>query len=385
VIWEENGERLYVMEPLPTGSWREKCLRFLRFLLGIGKRYSAKEAEQMTVTVLIPAYNEVKSIGDTIRSIRRQTRRVDRILVVDDCSTDRTGDLARCHGVSVVRTPENTGTKAQAQNYALPFVDTTAVVTIDADTTLASDAVEKILPPLRNMSVASACGFVIPQRIRTVWERARYIQYLFGISIAKEAQSSIGTPLVSSGCFSAYRMALLREFGGFPDRSMVEDMDLTWTQLEQGYEVVLVSAARCYPIDPHNYQTYRDQVERWLRGFLQVISLHKTDIFKRKGLAFYVGWALLEMLVYPLGLLLLPLTLFHPKTAKFTWLSLLISLGIISVAAVWEAAKERRAWLAIQCLPAYVLIWPVNAYLIWKSFVLEWILRKRLSMWNKGH
>lgn len=56
-----------------------------------------------------------KSIADTIDSIRAQTYPVADIIVVDDCSSDRTGEIARSMGVTVCRTHVNQGTKAQAQ------------------------------------------------------------------------------------------------------------------------------------------------------------------------------------------------------------------------------------------------------------------------------
>jgi glycosyltransferase involved in cell wall biosynthesis len=53
------------------------------------------------VTAIIPAYNEAANIGATIRSIQSQTYHVTQIIVVDDCSTDGTGDIARELGQSV--------------------------------------------------------------------------------------------------------------------------------------------------------------------------------------------------------------------------------------------------------------------------------------------
>jgi glycosyltransferase involved in cell wall biosynthesis len=90
-----------------------------------------------TVTVLIPAYNEEKTIADTINSIRQQTYpNVVQILVVDDSSTDKTEEIAKECGAEVIRTPSNSGTKAQAQNFALPYLKGVLTATIDADTIL---------------------------------------------------------------------------------------------------------------------------------------------------------------------------------------------------------------------------------------------------------
>src|SRR2546422_6554449 len=46
----------------------------------------------------------------------------DALPILDDCSTDGTGDVARALGVVVVRPPTNTGSKAGAQNFGLRYV-----------------------------------------------------------------------------------------------------------------------------------------------------------------------------------------------------------------------------------------------------------------------
>ena len=48
------------------------------------------------------AYNEAASVGDTIRSLLGQRLPPDEVIVVDDCSDDGTGDVARALGVTVL-------------------------------------------------------------------------------------------------------------------------------------------------------------------------------------------------------------------------------------------------------------------------------------------
>jgi len=76
------------------------------------------------VTVIIPAYNEAASVADTIKSLQAQTTPPAAIIVVDDCSTDGTGNVARALGAVVVRPRTNTGSKAGAQNFGLRYVRT---------------------------------------------------------------------------------------------------------------------------------------------------------------------------------------------------------------------------------------------------------------------
>lgn len=82
-------------------------------------------------TVIIPAYNASRTLDDAVASLRRQTRPPARVLLVDDGSTDGTGDLARQLGLEVVR-QENQGPGA-ACNHALAHVDTPLTAYLDAD------------------------------------------------------------------------------------------------------------------------------------------------------------------------------------------------------------------------------------------------------------
>ncbi|GAA2841534.1 hypothetical protein GCM10020220_033110 [Nonomuraea rubra] len=74
----------------------------------------------LTVTVIIPAHNEEAGLPATLRSIKSQSVPPDKIIVVDDGSTDHTGAVAASYGVTVLRPPGNLGSKAKAQNHALP-------------------------------------------------------------------------------------------------------------------------------------------------------------------------------------------------------------------------------------------------------------------------
>ena len=57
---------------------------------------------------IVPAHNEEEAIGSTIGSIQRWAPDFD-VLVIDDGSTDRTGEVAAAAGAKVLRLPFNLG------------------------------------------------------------------------------------------------------------------------------------------------------------------------------------------------------------------------------------------------------------------------------------
>jgi biofilm PGA synthesis N-glycosyltransferase PgaC len=337
------------------------------------------------LTILIPAYNEAESIGDTIRSLREQTVPIDHIVVIDDGSTDDTGDIARALGVTVVRPPENTGSKAGAQNFALAQVETRFTMAIDADTTIAPDGIEKLLAAFEDPEVVAACGFVLPRHRRTVWERGRYVEYLLAFSFYKPIQDFYGKPLISSGCFSAYRTTVLKDCGGWSTRTMAEDVDLTWRFYFAGHKVRFVPEAVCYPIEPHDYHFMSKQLKRWSHGFIQNVRLHWRGVLHVPYLRSSVAVALWDAVTASFGyLVLLPLLALLFANPMFL-LGYVLDAPAILIPVVVTAFGDRRVWHAIASMPAFFILRMVNSVFLLEALWSEVVLRRPLLVYEKGH
>lgn len=360
------------------------------------------KSKKPTVTILIPAFNEEATIADTIKSIKEQTyKNITQILVIDDCSTDETGAISKECGVDVIRTNENTGSKSQAQNFALKYLKSDLTATIDADTILDKDAIAILVSRfLKEPDIASACSFVVPQVRKNFWELGRTIEYLYGNFIRKKTQEYLAIPMVCCGCFSIFNTKLLQDYG-FKDRTMAEDMDLTWQLLTEGKKVRFCPDAVCYPKDPYNWKTYRGQVSRWLRSFFQNMSVYKKDIWKNKKLGIFLYWYMIEgvmgiifygLLVWslifppsgyivvtsPIGLII-PMKFIIPGMFVF-------SISIMSLSAFYQAhILKVSKWDVLKGIPCYLVTSLLNCAMFFEAFLVEWILRKKLDTWEKGH
>lgn len=337
------------------------------------------------LTIIVPAFNEADSIAATVRSLLSQTLLPQRIIVIDDGSTDDTGDIARSLGVEVLRPEANTGSKAGAQNLALEATDTEFVMAVDADTVLAPDAVELVCDVLAaDDNLAAVCGYVVPQRIRTLWERGRYVEYLYSFAFAKRVQDFYRRPLISSGCFSVYRTEVLREAGGWDTRTITEDMDLTWTFYERGYGVRFVPEACSYPVEPQNLRLMRVQLRRWSHGFWQNVVLHRRGLTVSPVLmstvAVIVWDALIASLIF---LVVVPLLAVFVSPAFL--IAYVIDLPVLAVPVLVDARRRGEIGKALASIPAFAVLRLLNVVMMVKAFVWEIVFRRPFTVYEKGH
>jgi len=92
---------------------------------------SGADRSEQPVTVVIPAYNEEKTVGDVIREVRQHVPDA-RILVIDDGSTDATARVARVAGADVISHPLNKGNGAAVKT-ALRSIAGGRVAILDGD------------------------------------------------------------------------------------------------------------------------------------------------------------------------------------------------------------------------------------------------------------
>ncbi len=347
---------------------------------------SLSEATKVApITIIVPAFNEADCISDTLKSLAAQTVPPAEIIVVDDCSTDATGEIARAFGATVIRPPGNTGSKAGAQTFALGYVKTEFVAAVDADTMVAPDAVEKLLAAFSDPDVAAACGTVLPRLTRSVWERGRYVEYLFAFTFYKRVQDGYGAPLISSGCFSMYRTAILRQAGGWSNRTLAEDMDLTWTLYQQGHHVRFIPEAVCYPLEPHKYVFMRKQLRRWSHGFVQNVCLHWRGLlevpFLRSAVAVACWDAIIASLVYLILLPVLAILFRNP----YLLLGYVIDVPAIVIPVMAGALPRREGCRALVSVPSFFVLRTVNAVFFLQAVWAEMVRGRKLQLYEKGH
>jgi glycosyltransferase involved in cell wall biosynthesis len=114
----------------------------------------------MKTCVLIPAYNEAKTIAELVAAVKAK---IPDVVVIDDGSADDTADLARQAGAVVLGSRGNAG-KGRALKYGFDYAVKNgydAVVAMDADGQHSPDDLANII----NAAVSSGAGIVVGNRM----------------------------------------------------------------------------------------------------------------------------------------------------------------------------------------------------------------------------
>lgn len=115
------------------------------------------------LTVIVPIYNVEKYLERCVNSIVNQTYKPEKIILVDDGSTDKSGALAdefaaKHENVTVIHKPN--GGLSSARNAGLEMTDTEFVTFVDSDDYLSCDMYEKLFLQLENCDADISIGGV---------------------------------------------------------------------------------------------------------------------------------------------------------------------------------------------------------------------------------
>ena len=165
------------------------------------------------VTILVCAYNDESTIGVVLQALTKLEYAPQEILVIDDASTDRTGEIIRQFDVRLVRNETNRGLGFNLNlGLSLAKGDFLAVVQSDCEV-IEGDWLDEMMDLMTN-----GTGVVVSQReiahFASLPAGARY----FNAVAPQDLLNSSGKPVELQYCrgkADVYRVSLLRDLGGW--------------------------------------------------------------------------------------------------------------------------------------------------------------------------
>lgn len=243
-----------------------------------------------TAAILVPAYNEEKTILKTLKSISRLNYPKDKfeVHILNNASKDRTEDVSL---EFIKHHPElnikyhyiaQPG-KAKAMNKGLSIIKTKYFACLDADSTAHKNALLEMMAKFErgNDELTILTPVMKIENPQTMIQKMQRIEYLFGAMMAK-LMSYMDANYVAPGPFSVYKTDRIRELGGFDEKSIVEDQEIAYKVQQKHYKIAQCSNAFVYTLGPKDAKALRNQRNRWVKGTILTLFDYRKLFFNKK-------------------------------------------------------------------------------------------------------
>ena len=244
-----------------------------------------KITKEYSLSIVVPCYNEEKSIAKTIQALLDSDyKNLKKIIVVDDCSTDGSYDVIKKFAekyprVIALKTPKNTGNAGGAKNYGAKFVDTCLIGFTDADSYPQKDAIRKMIGFFDNRKTGAVTSMVLVKKREKLIEKLQAIEYKI-IAFTRRLFGFVDAIYVTPGPLAIYRKSVFDDLGGFDKKNITEDIEITWHLVLKKYKIEMSLGSRVYTVVPNSFKAWFNQRIRWNVGGIQTINKYKKEFLK---------------------------------------------------------------------------------------------------------
>lgn len=366
---------------------------------GLDELFASKYAPP--VSVIVPAYNEEKTIAYSIRSLLALHYPQHEVIVTNDGSKDRTLpvlieefdlyesdqpirlqlDTAPIRGIyaspdgRLTVVDKDNGGRSDALNAGICAARYPFILLTDADVVMEEDALLRIARPLIESSEVAGVGGIIrvangckiedgrvvePRTPKEAVPTFQIVEYLRAFVASRVGWSKLNCLLIVSGAFGMFRRRDVIDSGGLDPNTVAEDMDLT-TRLHQTlrendreYRIDFVPDPVAWTEVPGTLRVLHRQRDRWHRGLIEMMFKYRRMLFNPRygtvgtlAMPYYLIFEFLGPIVELTGYFALVAGLFLGLINwPFALLFLFASIGLgmfLSVTAVFlEEMRLRR-------------------------------------------
>ncbi len=357
-----------------------------------------------SISLIAPAYNESVSIVENIRALLSLYYNNFEVIMVNDGSTDNTlercieaYDLVKvnyyfdyriaCNRIRGVYKSRNrsfynltfidkvNGGKADALNAGLNVSRNRLVVSIDADSIMEPDALQKMVKPFLEetdkkvigtggvVRIINSCD-IKGGKIRRIHlpenflARVQVLEYSRAFLMGRIAWARLDGLLLISGALGMFDKETVIKCGGYSTKTVGEDMELVVRMrrymVEKGkkYIVTYIPDPLCWTEVPSTISVLGRQRNRWTRGTAETLFTHRKIFlnpkYKKFGMFGYTYWFFFEWLTpifefFGISFFLLYIIFGSPNWPFFILLFVFVYTFAVSL-TIWAVLFEEMTY-----------------------------------------
>lgn len=238
------------------------------------------------VSIYVPVYNGQNTIESCLNSILSQTVKPNKILVINDNSTDETAEILKKYSdkIEIINNEKNLGV-SYIRNLATNYLKSKFIASIDADVELTNNWLEKLIDKATKENITLIGG--------KMYEKFLNNPYNFWRSIRLKqnwGENDILNPKFVFGCNSLLNTENLENQDMYRNdheyyKTNGEDIEFSKKILNKNKNLYYCSSAICYHLQNDNHKTLSNRYWRYIHygDGLKKRNLYKTfkNIFRQ--------------------------------------------------------------------------------------------------------
>jgi len=348
-----------------------------------------------SVSLVVPAKNEEKVVGRLLKALVNLNYPSSKkeIIVVNDESNDRTGQIcsqyaSRHPEIRVFHRPVST-TKAAALNFGLKRANGEIIATFDADSVLESDTLLKAVKYFEDRKAVAVQGRICSINTNeNILTRFSYYERTVQYEVYTQGKDTLNLFVGLAGTCQFIRHSVLEEVGGWNEKTLSEDVELSLRLTEKNYTIRYASDVRAWEETPNSIVGMVRQRARWYRGNIE-LGLKFGKLLKKLNRRSFDA----EMTLFGTYLILLCVVTYFMAAWSFmlppdfiltliTRFSSTITLAILAFAGVALVCVDKPFRLSnLIWLPFIYAYWGFQSFIA--MYALVQILFRRPLKWSK--
>jgi len=356
------------------------------------------------VSILIPARNEgivLEKTLEKVLSLDYPEKKME-VIVINDGSTDNTESIlntmaARDHRIIPVHVPEASAGrgKAHALNIGLSKASSEFIAVYDADNNPEPTSLKQLMVNLiSDEKLGAVIGkFRTLNRKRNLLTRFVNIETLSFQWILQAGRFRAFGIAILPGTNCVIRTEVLKSCGGWDEKAITEDSELSVRIYQKGWKIQFVPTAVTWEQEPEKLKTWVGQRTRWVRGNNYVIRkffgqalLLKSRILSWEFLYLFLLYYIflfaivISHLIFILGGLgIISVAAPGPYTAVWGSAFILFLLEIILVLSYEDEDNFLNILITAFMYFTYCQLW---IYVVFRSLFMD-LARIRVGIWEK--
>ncbi|MBX3290104.1 MAG: glycosyltransferase family 2 protein [Acidobacteria bacterium] len=332
----------------------------LMFLIGLVRPKQWKRAEyRPTISIIITARNEERDIHHKLENtleIDYPSEKLE-IMVVSDCSTDRTDEVVMRfsdRNIRLIRQEPRLG-KTSAQNLAVDAASGEIILFSDATTIYQPNVLKMILQNFADKSIGCVTGRLLYRTSKESSVGIGSVTYWSYETFLKEQESRVCSLIGTSGCLYAVRKSAYVPM--YPEAC--SDFLIATLLYRQGLRTIYEPEAVCF--EEANFEGKKEFAMR-----TRVIAQTFTDLWRNRDMMNpgKSGFFAIELISHKLLRYFIPLFL-TCLLLSTAWLALhshlflvflLLQIGLYLTAVIGGLMEIRRVRSNIFSIPYYFLL-----------------------------